>query len=195
MKLGIAIYVPTSLMWAGFCGAQDSAPPREPIYRFGTTVVASTGFKGEIYHIPKETNMLPEFEQLKPVGVIYAKALNVPPTLFTEGFPGVTSRVEWFAIDYNGRFWIEKSGKYRFSLTSDDGSRLYIDGREVIENDGIHPYIAREGNVKLKRGAHNIRVPYFQGPGGGIALILKVAGPKGHWRIFNMDEFSPPASP
>jgi hypothetical protein len=55
---------------------------------------------------------------------------------FTEGFPGVTKRFEWFAIDYTGRIWIARPGVYQFELMSDDGSKLYID--DVIDNDWLH---------------------------------------------------------
>jgi hypothetical protein len=81
---------------------------------------------------------LPRFEQGKPVGSVYTNVLQVPARDFHEGFPGVTDRIEWFVIDYNGRFWIQQAGYYHFSLTSDDGSKLYIDGKLVINNDGLH---------------------------------------------------------
>jgi hypothetical protein len=112
--------------------------------------------------------------------------------VFTQGFPGVTDRFEWFAIDYNGRFWIEQPGRYSFSLMSDDDSKLFIDGRVLIDNDGIHAPTTREGNLKLKRGLHRIRICYFQGPRFKVALVLLVAGEREKWRVFNMDEFCPP---
>src|ERR1051325_2677170 len=145
-----------SSLLPGFCCAQESAAPQAPIARFGTTVVKSFGLRGDIYNIPPESNQLPNFKKLESIGAIYTSVLNVPSTMFTEGFPGVTGRFEWFAIDYNGRFWIEKPGKYSFSLMSDDGSNLYIDGHIVIDNDGIHPPLTREGSVTLKRGLHRI---------------------------------------
>jgi hypothetical protein len=50
-----------------------------------------------------------------------------------------------------------------------------------------------DGKVKLKAGAHSIRVSYFQGPRFHVALILRVAGPKDReLRIFNTREFAPP---
>ena len=45
------------------------------------------------------TSHLPKFEKMKPVGTIYTSSLNLPPQDFRQGFPGVTSRFEWFAID------------------------------------------------------------------------------------------------
>jgi hypothetical protein len=165
----------------------------EPLYTFGTTVVANSGFRGEIYFIPPGSRKLPNFSKLKPVGAIYTPYLCVPPRRFNTGFPGVTDRFEWFAIDYTGRFWISEPGTYRFALASDDGSILYIDGKRVIENDGVHPPIEKAGQVRLKTGAHAIRVSYFQGPRAWLALVLRVAGPEQQeLRVFHADDFKPP---
>ena len=135
------------------------------------------GLEGVIYHISKRSKVIPDLRKIKPQGKIYVSALNIPLRDFTEGFPGVTKRQEWFAIDYTGRFWIEKPGLYRFALTSDDGSRLDIDDQTVVDNDGIHPVATKSGSVELAGGIHRIRVQYFQGPRLQVALVLEIAGP------------------
>jgi hypothetical protein len=166
----------------------------EPLYTFGTTVAANSGFRGEIYYIDPGSRKLPNFSKLKPVGAIYTPYLCVPWRFFNEGFPGVTDRFEWFAIDYTGRFWISEPGAYRFALASDDGSILYVDDHKVIQNDQQHPVIEKEGKVKLKTGVHRIRVSYFQGPRDHVALVLRVAGPRDdELRVFHADDFKPPA--
>lgn len=135
------------------------------------------------------------FQALDPVAVIYTSSLNVPPRNFTEGFPGVTDRFEWFAIDYSGRFWVEKPGLYQFALTSDDGSKLYIDDELIIDNDGVHAPEVKMGRIGLSGGIHRIRVSYFQGPRDEVALTLEIAPPGEAWRMFSTDEFKPPANP
>jgi hypothetical protein len=141
------------------------------------------------------TTKLPEFERLQPIGTIYTTKLNVPPRDFREGFPGVTERFEWFAIDYNARFWIETPGKYSFLLLSDDGSALYIDERRIIDNDCMHLPLTVAGSVRLEGGIHDLRISYFQGPRWQVALVLHVKAPGGKWRIFDTEEFKPPANP
>lgn len=168
---------------------------QEPVPTFGTTVVINSGLKGLVYQISRYSKHLPNFEKLKPKGTIYTSSLNVPPRDFRSGFPGVTTRFEWFAIDYTGRFWIENPALYRFSLTSDDGARLYIDDQLVADNDGIHPPQVRLASLQLARGVHSIRVSYFQGPRYAVALILQIAGPGEEYRVFNTDEFKPPPNP
>jgi len=188
------------VLFAGILYAQDPVYKfsttvfGEPIYTFGTTTVSNRGFEGRIYYLDPGTARLPDFSKLEPVGTIYTPYLFVPLRAFDEGFPGVTDRFEWFAIDYSGRFWFAKPGNYHFALASDDGSILYIDEKRVITNDGQHPLIEKKGSVRLKAGAHAIRVSYFQGPRFHVALVLRVAGPGDReLHVFHADEFKPPA--
>jgi len=162
---------------------------------FGTTVVIPSGLRGQIYHIHRWSTKLPKFEKLKPLGTIYTSSLDVPPQSFKQGFPGVTGRFEWFAIDYTGRFWIENPGSYTFSLLSDDGSKLYIDDRLVVDNDGVHPPAERLCAVDLAGGIHHIHVSYFQGPRYYVALVLRIAPTGQKLRVFSTDDFKPPANP
>lgn len=168
---------------------------QEPQATFGITVVIPNGLEGRIYNLQHGTARLPDLQTMKPAGTIYTTFLNIPPQDFQQGFPGVTKRFEWFGIDYTGRFWAEKEGLYQFSLLSDDGSKLYIDGAEVIDNDGAHPPLEVIGSVQLTRGAHEIRVAYFQGRRYLVALVLKVAPPGEPMRIFNTNQMRPPPEP
>jgi len=167
----------------------------EPTAVFGTTVVIPSGLKGDIYHLSSNTHSVDDIGRLKPQGSIYTASLNVPPQDFQLGFPGVTKRYEWFAIDYSGKFWIEHPGLYRFRLISDDGAKLYIDGQLVADNDGVHSTEVRLGSIRLAGGMHTIRVPYFQGPATTVALMLEIAGPGEQPRIFSTEEFKPPGNP
>jgi hypothetical protein len=167
----------------------------KPQYTFGTTVVSTSGLQGRIYLLKENTQKLPRFHGMKPVGTIYTNTLNVWPQPFDEGFPGITDRLEWFGIDYSGRFWVEQAGQYRFSLLSDDGSKLSIDGKELIDNDGIHAAFGVSASAFLSRGIHAIHVAYYQGPRFTVALVLAVGAPGAAWRIFNTDDFAPPKDP
>ena len=167
----------------------------QPQYTFGTTVVSTSGFQGRIYFLKRNTHKLPRRDKMKSAGTIYTNTLNVSPRRFEEGFPGISDRFEWFAIDYTGRFWVEEPGQYRFNLLSDDGSRLSIDGQELIDNDGTHPPFALDASAFLSRGVHALRVAYFQGPRFEVALVLTVGAPGADWRVFNTNDFLPPKDP
>ncbi|MEO0513732.1 MAG: PA14 domain-containing protein [Planctomycetota bacterium] len=70
-----------------------------------------------------------------------------------------------FVAHYRGELLAPVAGRYTFELTSDDGSRLLINGDKVVDNNDIHPARPREGSAKLSAGAHAIKVWYFQGRG------------------------------
>ena len=71
-----------------------------------------------------------------------------------------------FGIVYTGKLNAPKDGDYTFSLAGDDGVRLLIDGKKVVEHDGVHGATEiKQGAVKLTAGAHDVRVEYFQATG------------------------------
>jgi hypothetical protein len=72
---------------------------------------------------------------------------------------------------------------------------LYIDGQLVADNDGIHSTTVRLGSIRLGGGTHTILVPYFQGPGHTVALILEIAGSGEQPCVFSTEEFKPPTHP
>jgi len=184
------------LEWLAFVLALSPSWGQDEIpYTFGTTVVDSSGLQGRVFDLKPGTEKLPNLDRMHPVGSIYTTSLNVWPQHFTEGFPNVTERFEWFAIEYTGKIWIEKEGLYRFSLLSDDGARLKLHDKLIIDNDGIHAAMAVSGGAKLTRGVHEIKVEYFQGPRFTVALVLAVAPPGEPWRILNMGDFKPPKDP
>jgi len=94
-----------------------------------------------------------------------------------------------------GSGWKKRGGSALVSLLSDDGERLRIDNKELIDNDGTHQAMAVSASAFLSRGVHSIRVSHFQGPRYQVALVLAVAPAGGEWRIFNTDDFQPPKDP
>jgi hypothetical protein len=63
------------------------------------------------------------------------------------------------------------AGVYRFSVTGDDGVRLYVGGQLKIDKwfaQGATTYTA---NVSLSAGNHEVKLEYFEGGGPGIALL------------------------
>jgi outer membrane protein OmpA-like peptidoglycan-associated protein len=147
--------------------------------------------KGTIYALAEDTERMPDdLDKRKPIGVIYADKLDVPPRDFTSGFPGVTDRFEWFGVLYTGTFEVAQAGTYGWRLLSDDGSRLWIDGKEVIDNDGVHGFDGPSGEIALAKGPHTMRLWYFQGPATEIGLQLFVIPPGGEEKIFALSDFA-----
>lgn len=71
-----------------------------------------------------------------------------------------------FGVVFTGKLHAPKKGTYRFFLASDDGARILIDGKEVVNDDGIHPASKiKEGALLLEKGDHEFRLEYFQSRG------------------------------
>lgn len=99
-------------------------------------------------------------------GVVPEISLRVPQRTAKEGF----------ALRFTGLLHIPVSGQYTFYLGSDDGSRLYINDREVIDNDGNHGMTIRRGQVSLSAGPHKFILTYANNTG-SEGLSLQWAGP------------------
>lgn len=85
-------------------------------------------------------------------------------------------REELFALRFRGLLSVPVTGVYVLHLTSDDGSRLYVDGSALVDNDGTHGARERSGYVALEAGWHRLEIMFFQGRG-GLALGLEIEGP------------------
>lgn len=66
------------------------------------------------------------------------------------------------AFVYKGWIKIPETGVYQFYTYSDDGSVLFIDDQMVVDNDGSHNALRKEGKIKLEAGFHRIQLEYFQ---------------------------------
>lgn len=67
-----------------------------------------------------------------------------------------------FGFHFRSLMYIPEKGVYRFFIYSDDGSRLLIDGVQVVDNDGGHSARRAEGKVALEKGFHELEVLYFE---------------------------------
>ncbi len=126
------------------------------------------GVSYQVYLLPQDTVRLPDFARLKSV------AFGTSYELSIDGLS--LPRRDNVAVVFEGFIHIAKAGNYRFSLASDDGSKLYINGKAVVDNDGDHGVITASGSTRLESGKQAIRVEYFNG-GGGAWLGAYFEGP------------------
>ena len=111
---------------------------------------------------------IPDFTKLTPV------KSGIQQTVSLEN----KSREEYFAMDFSGYIYIPEDGMYTFTIGSDDGSILIIDGKDKIDNDGMHSFGKKDRDMLLAKGYHTIKISYVQG-GGDCDLKLFWKGAKG----------------
>jgi hypothetical protein len=92
------------------------------------------------------------------------------------GAAPITFTARWF-----GFLNLEHPGRYTFSLSSDDGAVLTIDGQPAIDNGGRHGLQTQTATLPLLRGSHSIVIDFTQ-QGGAYALEWSVAPEGGRLR-------------
>lgn len=83
---------------------------------------------------------------------------------------------EFFGMKFDGYLRVAERGIYTIQLGSNDGSRLYLGGALLIDNDGAHSKQIRTAQVALEPGLHALRLDYFQA-GGNRVLDVTIEGP------------------
>lgn len=110
---------------------------------------------------------LPKFEELKPMSAGAIANFSY----------SVRKHVDLFGFEYDAFIKIPKDGVYYFYTTSDDGSRLYIDDKLIVDNDKLHGSVEKEGIAALAEGYHSIKVKYFDKTGGDdLKVFIKGSG-------------------
>ena len=67
-----------------------------------------------------------------------------------------------FGYIFTGYIDVPEEGIWSFSLTSDDGAVLEIDGQLVVNNDGSHSAITTMGRIPLRKGLHSYKLVYLE---------------------------------
>lgn len=126
------------------------------------------GVSYAVYPI-EETGQLPaDFSTMKPInsGTTHEFALSqieLPDT-------------NQFAAVFESFLETKQIGDYTFYLSSDDGSKLYVNDKLIVDNDGNHGMVEKSGKILLRPGRHYIKVEWFNG-GGDMGLVTMFQGP------------------
>ena len=122
--------------------------------------LAYANFDYELYEGGFE--LLPDFSVLSPDESGQSDVIST----------GVTSLGNNFALVFSNTIVVDTAGNYLFSTTSDDGSKLYIDGEVLVDNDGIHNVTTVSESIFLEPGEYELRVEYFEATGGQALSVV-----------------------
>jgi hypothetical protein len=97
-----------------------------------------------------------------------------------------------FGARWTGRLDPPAGGTYRLTTVSDDGVRLWLDGRLLIENWSDHAPTEDHATVELTAGrAVELKLEYYQG-GGGATARLKWTRPDGTTEVIPSERLRQP---
>jgi hypothetical protein len=146
----------TGLCWDLFMANSEIWQMLESI---GWAIREDNGLNYEYYEGTWTT--LPDFALLTPTASGTSHNFDI----------GLRQRDDYFAFRFKGYLDIDSQGLYTFYLSSDDGSRLYIDDALVVNNNGQHTVLEKSGSKYLLAGRHSIRVEYFDYDGDNSLLL------------------------
>jgi len=148
-------------------------------------------YKGTVYKVKskkKYWKFNEDYKDFPVIGTLEWNEINVPSRDVEDGFPDVPSAYA-FGIMFNTTFEATKTGMYEFNLTSDDGSILWIDGREVVNNDEEGAMHLKTDTTLITEGIHEMQIWYVQAYPTKLGFIFD------HQRVeipldLDIDEFS-----
>ena len=94
------------------------------------------------------------------------KSVSFPPTFHNDWGRSELIKGEDREVGFRAKNTIRIPGnkpmEIKFTLGSDDGSALWVDGDLLIDNWGLHGYSIKTGIITLDPGAHDLKLDYFE---------------------------------
>jgi Concanavalin A-like lectin/glucanases superfamily/PA14 domain/Bacterial Ig domain/PKD domain/Fibronectin type III domain len=99
---------------------------------------------------------MPDFSKMLPVKDGTVSGFSIAPR----------NQNDNFAFLFEGYIDVPAQDIYTFTVTSDDGARLYIGSTLVVDNNAVQTTAySKTGNIALQPGKHKIRVEFFHKDG------------------------------
>ena len=101
---------------------------------------------------------LPDFGPLVPISAEVLPQINLPSTDGVFAGSGLSDDV---GAVFEGQIIFPATGVWTLFTDSDDGSRLLVDGVQIVDNDVLHGMRERSGTIQVDQIApRNVRVEF-----------------------------------
>jgi hypothetical protein len=163
--------------WAMYYGGKDDAACKQVCDTHRTLIPVPTGVLEKVYKF-KQNGQFHDVSGRTPLFERGVPEIWYPSTgsAFDETFKANGNLRDHFYIRWEGYVKIDTEGDYTFYTRSDDGSRLYINDKQIVDNPGWHGMRTKEGTVTLTKGKHAFWAEVFEG-GGGAGMEVHYKGP------------------
>ena len=102
---------------------------------------------------------------------------------WTFNSPGRGVARDWYSVRWTGKLTVPETGVRRIGIEGDDGYRLWLDGRLLIDNWRKRSYGTRLVEVALEPGrAYDLRVEFFETTGNARVRLVWDTGIRDDWR-------------
>ena len=124
------------------------------------------------YYELTNPSAIPYFADLTPYATDTVAQVNYAAT---SGNFATSNRANLVGAVFDGWILIPAAGSWTFFVNSDEGSRLLVNGSNVVDNNGLHAMQERSGTRALGAGYHSLRLEYFENTG-DAGCILSISG-------------------
>ncbi len=132
------------------------------------------GLQASIFKLTKEPLAMPDFAALRKSSSVLSTPLDSSIDFrdFSQSFVqrqfGFSTR---FAMTVTGFLDIPFEDVWHIFIESDDGSKVFVDGSLLVDNDGLHGMAEKKGSKLLTKGKHPLVVEFSQWDlGGGLVM-------------------------
>ncbi len=92
---------------------------------------------------------------------------------WVNGSPASSISPDTFSARWAGTIYAPSTGTYTFYTRSDDGVRLWVNGKRVINNWTLHSARENKGSITLSGGQqYDIKLEFFENTGQAVAALL-----------------------
>ena len=144
----------------------------------GSSAVSTVGWNYEYYDYTSSTNAT----NLASAGFTLNGGRDNSFTVTSSGItsdlnPATIDSGDYYSIKYSAILTINTAGTYTFRTASDDGSALFLDGVQIVDNDGLHGTVTvTSAGQSLAAGTYLLEATYFERTGGNTMNVL-MSGP------------------
>lgn len=85
--------------------------------------------------------------------------------------PSVETGHDNYCARWEGMVKITRPGHYTIATVTDDGVRLWVNGKQLIDQWRTQGATRCHGDIELTEGQHEIKLEYFQGGGGACCRL------------------------
>jgi beta-glucosidase len=152
-------------------GVKQAAPSAVVSYHVGVQQASEYAVLGRpVFEGPLEqTVYLGRELQGAPISTTHVDRIDYRPEEDSRTPPVPEAPSENFSIRWRGEVRVKAAATYRLVTNSDDGVRVFVDDKKLIEDWTSHPTKTQAATLPLAPGKHKVVVEYFQGTGGAVA--------------------------
>jgi hypothetical protein len=104
------------------------------------------------------------------------KLTRLDPTVnfnWASGSPSKLLPADGFSVRWQGQIVVPRSDTYTFYTSSDDGVRLWVDHRQLINNWHDHAATTDRGSIRLAAGQrYDIKMEFYENRGLAVAQLF-----------------------